>query len=617
MIDTTSLQIEDDSKYKKNVELQYGFICRYMSNDVLVSDESKRVKEIQISRGNISDISIVEQVLCKKDILNLKVWRKKLDYEALEKYKILFEKARDIIFILDLNGKIIDANEAAINSYGYSRNELFNMCIYDLREINNKFLIMEQLAEAKKHGVLFETLHKKKDGTVFSVHVNSQVVTIKGKRILLSIIRDISDRKCMEEKLEYISRHDYLTNIPNRYYLKEFLSKTYSKIKHEKNALLIIDIDNFKVINDSYGHAAGDTILIKTANFIKNKLDENDFFARIGGDEFAIFLPNTPIELAEDFANKLLKSLNAEEFYIEESDYSVKITASIGITKVDEIIQLESLFSSADAALYAAKEEGKNRVIILKSTEDRNKILQNNKILNFIQNALKNNKFTLRFQPIYKTNNVLLHYEVLLRMLDEDGSEILPSLFISVAEKYGLMQSIDMWVVDNSFKILTKEKNLSIFINLSGTSLGNEYLLEWIESRINYYNLDPSRIGFEITETAAIKNLEKANRWVNRLKTLGCKFALDDFGVGFSSFTYLNILPVDYLKIDGSFIRNLDSDTTKIALVQAMNAVAHALGKQTIAEFVENETIWRMLLSMGIDSGQGYYLGKPIFLEDM
>lgn len=544
---------------------------------------------------DISKLKLEEKTLLEKDLI----------------LQAITDKTRDIILFSRPNGKIDNANEAAIKSYGYSHDELLKMTIYDLRELKSECEIKPQTDQFNEREDFFEELHRRKDGTTFLVQVYTQEVEFKGQQILLSIIRNINMYRLMEDRLIYAERYDNLTNIPNRYYLEKFLREIYNSKQRGEGTLLIVDIDNFKIVNDTYGHEIGDLLLVKLTNFIKTKLRENDFLARLSGDGFGIVLQNTNLEDSKHVAQRLLEELNQEVFHIDEFKISIKISVSIGITLLDNAKEVNRVFSYADAALYEAKEKGKNQVIALNDDKDRIKISKNNKMLALIHDALKNDRFIFHLQPIYKTNNKMLHQEILLRMLDEKDNFIFPSTFIPLAERYGLMPSIDRWVVKNALRMLKYTDDLNVFINLSGLSLSDDIFLEWIEQSIKKSDICPGRVGFEITETAAIKDLDKAKRWICKLQALGCYFALDDFGVGFSSFSYLNMLPVNYLKIDGSFVRDLDSDPTKLALVQAMNAVAHALGKQTIAESVENENIWRIIHELGVDCGQGYYLGKP------
>ncbi|SPF53048.1 Diguanylate cyclase domain protein [Candidatus Desulfosporosinus infrequens] len=417
------------------------------------------------------------------------------------------------------------------------------------------------------------------------------------------------------KQLHYLATHDFLTNIPNRYYLEEYLQGLITfETDYHKSALLFIDLDNFKVVNDSFGHASGDQILLDFVDRIQTHMGAEAFLARLGGDEFAIVLRSTSLEKAKAIANQLLWAFQSEEFKVEGYQVTIKITASIGIMMIDGTKDTQTLFSYADLALYTAKDEGKNRVCIIQAASDIAILSASNRMILQINDALKENRFTLFFQPVFGRNGIIVHYEALLRMVDREGELIFPDDFLPIAERFGLMSQIDRWVVNVAIETLRNRQELSIFVNISASSLGDAELLTFIETRIKESQIQPSRIGFEITETAAIKDLDQAEHWVSTLKLMGCKFALDDFGVGFLTFTHLQRLPVDYLKIDGLFIRDLDVDPTNKALVQAINTVAHALGIATIAEYVESAEIWLILCELEIDYGQGFYLGKPTLL---
>lgn len=536
-------------------------------------------------------------------------------FNELQKYKILFKNAKDVILFFDVTGKIIEANEAAVRCYGYSYYELIGLTIWDIHVDRQETLIEKQIAQAVIKGISFETVHRRKDGSDFFAEVSLQGTELSGEQVFISIIRDISERIRLEKQLEYFARYDYLTGIPNRFYFEESLRRSLLNNPDTKNALLYIDIDNFKLINDTFGHSIGDRVLVRIAERVTEKLRKDDLFARLGGDEFVVFLKGIDVEEAELISDRTLHSLEDEVFYLEEFDLNVKVTASIGIAMIEGIKDVDKSFSIADAALYHAKQKGKNKVVVLNSKEDKKKLSKNNRIMTLIYDNLENNRFHLHFQPIRDAEGEILHYEALVRMMDENGDLLYPAVFIPLAEKYNLMPEIDKLVLKNTLEILKQDKNLKVFMNLSGESLGRCELMEWIGSSIIASGIDPGQIGFEITETTAIRNLETAKEWIIKLKEAGCGFALDDFGVGFSSFSYLDTLSVDYLKIDGSFIRNLDSDTTKYTLVQAINTAAHTLGKKTIAEFVENEAVWRILHELKVDYGQGYYLGKPKPME--
>jgi len=438
------------------------------------------------------------------------------------------------------------------------------------------------------------------------------------RKELVSKKEDLTESSKEVEQLHYLATHDFLTNIPNRYYLEEYLKKIIINEagKHNESALLFIDLDNFKVVNDSFGHASGDQILVRFVERLKANLGSEYFLARLGGDEFAVVLESISLGQARDVANRVLQALWIEEFTFEGKQVAIHVTASIGIAMIDGTLDTQTLFSYADVALYTAKSEGKNRVFVIESGDDKARLSEVNNMILEINDALKENRFILYFQPIFSIENKIIHYEALLRMLDLEGRLVFPNDFMPIAERFGLMSQIDRWVVNAAIERLCSHPELSVFVNISAASLSDQELLKFIESRITESQIQPTRIGFEITETAVITDLDQVEFWIRRLKLLGCKFALDDFGAGFLSFAHLQRLPVDYLKIDGSFIRNIDVDPINKALVEAMNAVAHALGKATIAEYVESEEIWEILREQQVDCGQGYFLGKPALLVD-
>lgn len=537
--------------------------------------------------------------------------------KQLQKYRILAEHAKDIMLFINMDGRIIEANEAAVRTYGYTKEELISMTVGDLRESSTKRQIAAQMALADKEGIVFETVHKCKDGRLLYVEVSSQGTTIGNERVLLSIVRDISDRKQAEEQLKHMATHDWLTGIPNRHYLEKYLEETVQNAKKETTgALLFLDIDNFKVINDTFGHAAGDKVLVDLTKKLKAIIRKNDFLARLGGDEFAIVLRGVSVEGAKRVAKKILATLNEVEFAVDLIGNHCKVSVSIGITIIDKLTDTQKLLAYADVALYRAKEEGKNRAVSIENCDEKIRLFETHSTVKKINDSLRDNRLVLHYQPIMSEAGIS-HYEALLRILDSDGRIIYPNEFIPTAERFGLMSQIDRWVINVAMEALMKNPELSIFVNLSPSSVGDDELLDFIEFGLFNKGIKPERIGFEITEIAAVKDLIKAQHWISHLKKFGCKFALDDFGVGFSSFTHIQMLPVDYIKIDGSFIRNLDSDLTQKALVQAINTVAHTLGKKTIAEFVETEMIWRTLKEFGIDFGQGYFFGRPRPIDDI
>lgn len=521
------------------------------------------------------------------------------------------------IYISNSEGRFLDVNPAFLRIFGFDeRQELDNylwasLYVNPTERDHVKSIIWDE-GSIKN----LEIHMKRRNGESFCAQVTAMIRSFRGGQDynVMGIVEDITDRKRVEDQLQYLATHDTLTKIPNRYYLEEALKRTVAKAKQgEKSALLLIDLDNFKLVNDALGHAAGDELLITLANILKGNLRGGDILARLGGDEFAVLLEGVTYKEAFIVAEKLRRVVDENEVCLYNYRQSFNLSISIGSILIDGLVDWQKLLSRADNALYLAKEGGRNRVVFFNPDEGETEdISRTNHLFAQIKYALKENGLTLLFQPVVGFNDgKTIHYEALVRMKGADGERISPKVFIPVAERFGLMSQIDRWVVESSLIALQKYPDLRLFINLSGMSLGDEALLEFIEKSVFGGDIDPSRIGFEITETAAVKSLSRAELWIRRLKTLGCRFALDDFGRGFSSFSYLQILPVDYLKIDGSFVRNVHKDQTHRAIVQAMNTVAHILGKKTIAEFVENDEILKTLYELEIDCGQGYFLGKP------
>ena len=536
--------------------------------------------------------------------------------EVSAKYKVLLENARDIILFVRLDGRIIEANKAAEDAYGYRRDELLSLNIYNLHNREDLLIVKHQMQEASVRGITFESTHIRKDGGSFPVEVSSNGSVVGNEIILGKVIRDISYRKRIEDNLRYYASHDALTRAPNRYVLEETYAQMISEInpKDKTGALLLIDIDNFKFINDTFGHTVGDMVLVNMVAIIKKHIRKEDLLARLGGDEFAVLLNKVTLEDAGLVAEKLRYEIEKSKMRDETFEFSFGYTISIGVAPIHNgSVEFREVIARADYALYKSKEQGRNRVF---STSNelfgKDKIGETNDIMLLISNAIETDKIVLFFQPIVNVSSgEITHNEALMRIVMESGELVYPDKIIPIAERFGLMSQIDRRVVNLAFEALETYPTLKLFVNLSGGSIGDEELLLVIEENMLSGRIEPNRLGFEITETMAVKDLVSADRWIMRLKEKGCRFALDDFGIGFSSFSYLQYLSVDYVKIDGSYVRDVDKNNKNRALVQAMNTVARSLGKEVIAEFVENSSILDILEEDHVGYAQGYYLGHP------
>lgn len=436
------------------------------------------------------------------------------------------------------------------------------------------------------------------------------------------VFRDVTRSRQMARELSWQATHDALTGLGNRIEFDQVVSQLWESAKqHGKHHVLIyLDLDRFKIVNDTCGHVAGDELLRQLAVLIGRLVREGDSLFRLGGDEFAILLNGCPLPRAESVAEDIRRAV--EEFRFVWQSKSFAVGASMGLVPITmDSESISHLLAAADAACYAAKGKGRNRVQVYEPS-DRELALREGEMrwLPRINHALEENRLVLYCQKIV---NVTLgdltgdtHYEVLLRMRDEGGEIVLPQAFLPAAERYNLMPEIDRWVVrhcvDWMLAHMTQLQPIPVVhINLSGQSLSDEKFLSFLIEQLSRFPSERVPVGFEITETAAIANLVSAMRLMSVLKGLGCQFSLDDFGSGMSSFAYLKSLPVDRVKIDGVFVRDMVHDPVDHAMVEAINRIGHVMGIKTVAEFVENDAILHRLREMGVDYAQGYGLHRP------
>lgn len=423
----------------------------------------------------------------------------------------------------------------------------------------------------------------------------------------------------IKQELAFKDNHDPLTGLANRVRFETFINEEITA--HKKNALVVsgvvfhIDIDKFQVINNSFGYAVGDAYLHKASLGLKEFLPNNAIVSRLGSDEFAILLPVLAFEKAKDFAHEI--RLFFQGISVSAMNEDTRLTASIGVVILDDSqLDAEQVFSSLSQAVSLAKEKGRNRVQIYQSDDEQ--LIHHAKemtAIHEVSNALQDNRLVLYRQKIKAlSSQESSHFEILVRMMSPEGVLITPNNFIPAAEKYGLIRQVDHWVIENTFKAISKNINdidTCYSINLSGLTLADRDIFDQVVILFERYKISPQRICFEITETSAITHLKSALHFMENMIDFGCSFSLDDFGSGLSSFSYLQKLPVNIIKIDGAFVQDMDTNEVNRIFVENIKRIANAMNKKTVAEFVENAAIEALLTDIGIDYGQGYHIHKP------
>lgn len=543
------------------------------------------------------------------------------EQQARERLTAVLDATTDFVTIADKDGRALYANQAARRALAIGSSEDDNgLAIDRLYPDWARAVIQDEAIPAVLQTGVWsgETAMRGRDGAEIPV---SQVLvghkTPDGSLdFLSSVARDISERKYYETQLMYLANHDPLTGLYNRRRFEEEVERELTQTRRSggQGAILLLDIDAFKGVNDSLGHHAGDQFLISLGVMLREALREMDLLARLGGDEFAILLPQTGREVARATAAQILEAVRG--FRIIINGEPVRATTSIGVALYpDHGISVDELLVHADLAMYEAKEVRDEWRLYTPDHNLQPVYAERRFWEQRLRDALEREQFTLYLQPIEALHGSGRHYEALLRLCDDSGTITPPGVYLETAERTGIIRFIDRWVVGRAIRLIAEQQRegheLVLEVNLSGKALADLELLTIIKREIALTGIDPARLIFEITETAAIADVNEARRFIATLKEIGCRFALDDFGVGFSSFYYLKHLPVDFLKIDGSFIRNLPRDTVDQHLVKAMVEVARGLGKRTIAEFVEEEETLLLLREYGVDYAQGYYVGRP------
>ena len=566
-----------------------------------------------------------------REMLEQRVKDRTAEFQASEeRYRDLFENAHDLIQSVRIDGTIEYTNPAWREAMGYDEDELRRLKLFDILEPENldhcQKLFARILTGERIDKV--EATFVTKDGRNLFVEGSSSCRYENGKAVATrSIFHDVTEQRRLTREITYQASHDALTGLVNRHEFERRIQRVLETLRTTPGeyALCYMDLDQFKIVNDTCGHAAGDELLRQVSNLFDAKIRHRDTLGRLGGDEFGVLLEHCTLEQAQHVADSMRQTLEDFRFVWEGNNF--RIGVSIGLVAINETSAgIESLMKAADSACYMAKDSGRNRVHVYQY-DDVDLAIRHGKMqwVTRIQNALEDDRFQLNAQsivPIAKGKTSGLNYELLLRMLDEQGHLILPGEFMPAAEHYQLSVQLDRWVIKRAFSWLAQNpvhlKQLDLCaINLSGLSLGDRKFENFVVQQLEKTGLPGEKICFEITETAAIANLTEATRFIKHLKTYGCKFALDDFGSGLSSFAYLKNFPVDYLKIDGQFVKDILSDPLDLAMVRSINEIGKLMGKQTIAEWVEDEGVFDELQKLGVDYAQGYCVGRPRPLIEM
>lgn len=543
---------------------------------------------------------------------------------------LLLESTGEGIFGVDSKGLCSFVNQAAMESCGYSREEMLGMPMQELahQRLSDEALYPDNesaITQALTTGKYFRDVEEvfwRKDGTSFPVEYSSYPIHENGQVTgAVTVFRDVTERNELNQRMNFLAMHDPLTRLMNRYAFDKKLKKLIEQARHSntEHALCYMDLDQFKVVNDTCGHVAGDAMLQMLAQLLQTTLRQSDTLARLGGDEFGLLLEGCSLEQAYLICKKVCSEVKASRFSWEGKNIAAGM--SIGVVSIaPETVSAQKALSQADAACYVAKDMGRNRVHVYREFDEAVARRQGEmKWVSEIQSAMEEGRLSLHFQPIKQMDHkggLENHFEILLRMKGSDGQQISPGSFIPAAERYNMMGSLDRWVIKTAFQWLVENPARlnqigTCAINLSGQSLGDGNLHEFIIEERRRYQLPAEKICFEVTETAAVSSLDQAIHFMSLLRKLGFRFALDDFGTGMSSFEYLKNMPVDFLKIDGSFVKDILNDPVDRAMVDSINRIGHLMGLETIAEYVESQKILEELRIIGVDYAQGYGIAKP------
>ena len=572
----------------------------------------------------------INQELARRNALlaELQASREAL-HQALEKAEITLMSIGDAVIATDAAGCVETMNPIAETLTGWSAEAAAGQPLDTVFNIINEISrepaqnpVTRCLAEGRIVGLANHTALIARDGMEYVIEDSAAPIRARNGEVLGAILvfRDVTEDRLLQRQLGFMATHDALTQLYNRRHFEQELERAVQigRRSATPQAMLYIDLDHFKVVNDTAGHAVGDEMLLAVSTALMRRVRGSDVLARLGGDEFGVLLCSVEVGEARKIAEEMLAALNAVDFRYEGTRFDAG--ASIGIAVIGrDATNAADIMRRADIACYVAKHAGRNQLHLYEASDSISaggvgEVRQ----VNRLRQALASDGFNLVFQPIVAlADRSVARYETLLRMKDESGGMISPASFIPLAERHGLMPQIDLWVVSKALNLIEADfqrgHTLALSINLSGTTLGDPSAVEQLRALCDRFLAPPHLVEFEITETAALAlaQLDQTRDFMRELRGLGFRFALDDFGTGFSSLAYLKYLPVDVIKIDGAFVRDIVGDAVDQAMVRSVCQIARSLGKLTVAEYVENQAILDRLIEIGVDFVQGYHLGRP------
>ncbi|MGE5240366.1 MAG: EAL domain-containing protein [Bacteroidota bacterium] len=571
------------------------------------------------------------RVVAVRDITELKKAQQAL-FEEKERLMVTFRSIGDAVIVTDTDGRIQYLNPVAEKFLDCSETDARNTALSGMCRIVDEADRQTPLDLARmclERGAVVmsrnDCLLTRRDGREFAVeHTTGPIRDRNGNVIgVVLAVRDVSEMRHLARQLSYQASHDSLTGLLNRHEFERRLERALQGAKDDnrQHVLCYLDLDQFKMVNDTCGHVAGDQLLMQIAALVAPKVRDSDTLARLGGDEFGVLLEGCSLSKAIEIAETLRQVVRDFRFAWGGRTFDVGVSIGMAVITADSGSVTEAL-SAADAACYVAKDLGRNRLHV--HQPDDVALARHRSEIEWAQRlsaAIKEDRLRLYGQPIValQAGNNLVRHEILVHMLDEDGQVVPPMAFIPAAERYNLMPAVDRWVLGATLSWMRRISRFAspmvCSVNLSGRSLCDHRFHEFVMSAIRDSGVDPARIVFEITETAAVANFAQAQQFIAALKRLGCRFALDDFGSGLSSFAYLKHLPVDYLKIDGNFVRDMAGDPVDYAMVEAINHLGHVMGIRTIAEYVESEAVLEKLRALGVDYAQGFAISHPLPLD--